>query len=179
MAARPCRSRWSPGPVWHVDETFAALRGGRRSAVHHGPADEVETPPTIRRTGPFLYLRLRRHDYDAGELDAWAARLEPFLDDGLDAFVFFRHDEDGPSAIHAAAFAARRGRRGRLTTNGGRTRAISRPARALGRAERDEQRQLSVMSWMRCGTPLATKIEPGSTSRTSSPTVIRPRPLTT
>jgi uncharacterized protein YecE (DUF72 family) len=56
---------------------------------------ENAEPPTIRRTGPFLYLRLRRHDYRPDELAAWADRLEPFLVAGDDAFVFFRHDEAG------------------------------------------------------------------------------------
>ena len=62
--------------------------------------------PTIRRTGPFLYLRLRRHDYTTADLAAWAARLEPFVADGLDAFVFFRHDETGRGAELALEFAA-------------------------------------------------------------------------
>jgi uncharacterized protein YecE (DUF72 family) len=56
---------------------------------------EDEGPPTIRRTGPFLYLRLRRHDYSPAELATWLERLEPFVSDGLDAYVYFRHDEVG------------------------------------------------------------------------------------
>ena len=56
---------------------------------------EDEGPPEIRRTGPFLYLRLRRHDYRPVELATWLDRLEPFVSDGLDAYVFFRHDEVG------------------------------------------------------------------------------------
>ena len=69
-------------------------------------------PPTIRRSGPFLYLRLRRADYTRDDLTAWLARLEPFLTDGLDAFVFFRHDEVGRGAelaLELAALAAARG----------------------------------------------------------------------
>ena len=62
-------------------------------------------PPTLRRTGPFLYLRLRRHDYASGELETWAARLEPFASDGVDAFVFFRHDEVGRGAELAEEFS--------------------------------------------------------------------------
>jgi uncharacterized protein YecE (DUF72 family) len=98
---------------WHVDETFAALREagavlcvtelppegdegatgtGETTGSEDGAAGE---PPIVRRTGSFLYLRLRRHDYDAGSLDAWAARLEPFIAAGDDAYVFFRHDAVG------------------------------------------------------------------------------------
>ena len=92
-------------PTWHVDEVFAALRE-HGAAICTTELPEDEAPPTIRRTGPFLYLRLRRHDYSDEELAAWAARLEPFLADGLDAFVFFRHDDVGRGAELALAFAA-------------------------------------------------------------------------
>ncbi len=91
---------------WQVDETFVALRTAG-VVLCTTDLDELGSPPDIRRTGPFLYLRLRRTTYDEAALDAWARRLVPFLDDGLDAYVLFRHDEDGTSAIHAAAFADR------------------------------------------------------------------------
>jgi len=96
----------APHPSWHADETFAALRaaGAVLCATDH---DAAETPPDIRRTGPFLYLRLRRRAYDESALDAWARRLVPFLDDGLDAYVLFRHDEDGANALLAERFASR------------------------------------------------------------------------
>jgi uncharacterized protein YecE (DUF72 family) len=98
-------------PSWHVDETFGAMREagavlcttelppeGDEGAVWNpaarDPADMTE-PPTIRRTGPFLYLRLRRHDYSPAELDAWAARIRPFVDAGDDVYAFFRHDAVG------------------------------------------------------------------------------------
>ena len=90
-------------PSWHVDETFAALAGvGAALCATELPEDSE--PPILRRTGPFLYLRLRRHDYDERDLAAWAARLEPFLAAGDDAFVFFRHDEAGRGAELAVAF---------------------------------------------------------------------------
>ena len=64
----------------------------------------------MRRTGPFLYLRLRRHDYSSGEVATWAARLEPFLADGTDVFAFFRHDPVGRGAELAQALDAEVGR---------------------------------------------------------------------
>ena len=91
---------------WHVDETFAALRAAGAVLCTTDLDDRAETPD-IRRTGPFLYLRLRRTAYDDAALDAWAARIAPFLDDGMNAYVLFRHDEDGTSAVHAEGFAAR------------------------------------------------------------------------
>jgi uncharacterized protein YecE (DUF72 family) len=89
---------------WHVDETFAALlRVGAALCTTELPEDPL--PPTIRRTGRFLYLRLRRHDYSEGELAAWAARLEPFLAAGDDAYVYFRHDDVGRGPELASGLA--------------------------------------------------------------------------
>jgi len=87
-------------PSWHVDETFAALRGvGATLCATELP--EHDEPPTIRRTGERLYLRLRREDYTANEVAAWAGRIKPFLDAGDDVYAFFRHDPVG----HAAELA--------------------------------------------------------------------------
>lgn len=91
-------------PSWHVDEVFAAIREVGAALV----TTDLETddgPPMIRRTGPFLYLRLRRPDYDPTELARWLSRLEPFLVDGVDAYVYFRHDEVGRGAELALEFA--------------------------------------------------------------------------
>jgi uncharacterized protein YecE (DUF72 family) len=79
---------------WHVDETFAAL-GAAGATLCATDLPEDEAAPTIRVTGPCLYLRLRRHDYAADAVRAWAERITPFLEAGLDCFVFFRHDETG------------------------------------------------------------------------------------
>lgn len=92
-------------PAWHVDETFERLRAARAvlCATDLDDADE----PALRRTGGFLYLRLRRTAYDETALDAWARRLAPFVADGMDAFVILRHDEDGRNARLAESFPAR------------------------------------------------------------------------
>ncbi len=91
-------------PSWHVDEVFAALSAAGAVICATDLPDD-EGPPSLRRTGSFLYLRLRRHDYAPDELAAWARRLEPFTADGLDAFVFFRHDEVGRGAELAVEFS--------------------------------------------------------------------------
>lgn len=94
---------------WHVDETFATLReAGAVLCTTELPDSEV--PPDIRATGLGLYLRLRRLDYTIAELAAWAARIQPFLDAGHPAFVFFRHDESGRAAELARELTALMGR---------------------------------------------------------------------
>ena len=93
-------------PSWAADEVVAAASGaGAAICATESPDDDG--PPTLRRTAPFLYLRLRRHDYAPAELDAWAARLEPFLTAGDDAYVFFRHDETGRGPELALELAER------------------------------------------------------------------------
>jgi len=86
-------------PSWQADEVFTLL-------MAHGAAlcvtdiDDTQTPD-LRRTGSHVYLRLRRTAYSESELSAWADRLEAFLADGVDCYVFFRHDDSGESALRA------------------------------------------------------------------------------
>ncbi len=63
--------------------------------------------PGLARAGAFVYLRLRRESYSAADIDRWAARLEPTLAAGTDAYVFFRHDEVGQMALNAEALLER------------------------------------------------------------------------
>jgi uncharacterized protein YecE (DUF72 family) len=64
---------------------------------------ESELPQNAVRVGdlearaPFRYLRLREPPYDDGDLREWAARLRPLVAGGIDAYVFFMHEEE-PSA---------------------------------------------------------------------------------
>jgi uncharacterized protein YecE (DUF72 family) len=92
-------------PSWTDDAVHAILAEHGVSLV----ATDVDGPdePDLRRSGRALYLRLRRREYDDEALARWSDRLAPFLEDGLDAYVFFRHDEDGTSALRAEALAMR------------------------------------------------------------------------
>ena len=93
-------------PSW-LDDAVQQLLRDAGAVLVATDTDEDPVPPDLRRTGPFLYLRLRRSGYTADELDAWAARLEPFLDDGMDACVFLRHDADGTMALTAESLRSR------------------------------------------------------------------------
>jgi uncharacterized protein YecE (DUF72 family) len=90
-------------PSWHVDEVLGLLRAAG-AAWCTTELDESAEPPPVHVTGRHLYLRLRRTVYEPAELAAWADRLAPFIDAGHDVFVFFRHDEDGVSALRAIEF---------------------------------------------------------------------------
>ena len=91
--------------AWHVDEVLA-IAGAHGAVVVCTETDDAPNPP-LTVTGPFVYLRLRRERYGTADLDAWAARIEPFLADGRDAFVFFRHDAHGATPGDAISFAER------------------------------------------------------------------------
>ena len=84
---------------WQSDEVFDLVRE-HKATLCATDLDEVG-PPDLRLTGPLIYLRLRRTTYSDSDLTDWAGRLEPFLADGVDCYVFFRHDEDGESALRA------------------------------------------------------------------------------
>lgn len=57
-------------------------------------------------SGPFVYLRLRRTDYDDAALEAWASRLRPLVP-GRDVYAYFKHEEDDAGPAWAAALAGR------------------------------------------------------------------------
>lgn len=89
-------------PSWRTDEVHDLLRAAEASLCAT-ELDESEAPPPLDLTGPLLYVRLRRTTYSDAEVQAWADRLAPFVDAGGHVFAFFRHDEDGTSAIRAMA----------------------------------------------------------------------------
>jgi uncharacterized protein YecE (DUF72 family) len=86
-------------PSWLRDEVLARLADA--GAAWCATDLDGRDPPSVRLTGPFLYLRLRREAYSPAELAAWAARIVPFVEAGHDVFAFFRHDELGVSALRA------------------------------------------------------------------------------
>jgi uncharacterized protein YecE (DUF72 family) len=68
--------------------------------------------PDFLLTAPWTYLRLRRASYAREELAAWAARLRSRSLD--EAFVFFKHEDEGAGPRLASEFlelAERAGRR--------------------------------------------------------------------
>ena len=93
-------------PSWVDDEIHARLRAAAAMLCATDLPGSSE-PPALRLTGSAVYARLRRDDYEPAELDAWAARFEPFLATGTDAYVFFKHDPVGRGGELALALARR------------------------------------------------------------------------
>ncbi len=70
--------------------------------LRHPSWDGVDLSPGIRvddwnADAPFRYLRFREPPYSDDELRAIATRVRPLLDDGIDMYAYFRH-EDEPTA---------------------------------------------------------------------------------
>jgi uncharacterized protein YecE (DUF72 family) len=84
-------------PSWHVPAVFRQLEARNAALVQSESDDSFELQPW---TADWAYLRLRRVDYSAEDLERWLARLR---DSGVkQAQVFFKH-EDGATGPKLAA----------------------------------------------------------------------------
>jgi uncharacterized protein YecE (DUF72 family) len=88
--------------TWQDDEVRGIL-ADTGAALCLADTDEAEAPALLA-TARFGYLRLRRADYDASALRRWAdaVRAQPWDE----AFVFFKHEDEGKGPAFAEAFRA-------------------------------------------------------------------------
>jgi uncharacterized protein YecE (DUF72 family) len=90
---------------WVDDEVYSVLR------EHDVPlclsdTDEVTDPDSlIVKTASWAYMRLRRSDYSDEQLDAWRRRID--AQSWSDAYVFFKHEDEGKGPVFAKRFLAR------------------------------------------------------------------------
>ena len=78
---------------WSDDEVYAILRE-RNVAICLSDTDEVADPAAlVVPTASWGYLRLRRTEYTPDTLAEWRERIEAQPWD--EAFVFFKHEEEG------------------------------------------------------------------------------------
>ena len=84
---------------WFDNEVYETLRS-QGAALCLAETDEGATP--LISTATWGYLRLRRKEYGEPELHAWADRIRDQQWD--DAFVFFKHEEEGKGPKLAARF---------------------------------------------------------------------------
>jgi uncharacterized protein YecE (DUF72 family) len=85
---------------WFDDEVFGVLRD-RRAVLCIAEADNDLEVPFVS-TADWGYLRLRRPDYSQAELKAWAKRVQE--QGWRDAFVFFKHEDEGKGPQMAKEF---------------------------------------------------------------------------
>ncbi len=89
-------------PTWE-DAEIRGVLAEKGAALCLADTDEAE-PPALQATGRFGYLRLRRSEYDAGALCRWAEAVKAQPWD--EAFVFFKHEDEGKGPAFAQAFRA-------------------------------------------------------------------------
>ena len=77
---------------WFDDEIFASLRR-HNAALCIAESADLSTP--IEATANFGYLRLRREDYGPEDIARWSETLRSHASKWSDAFVYFKHEEQG------------------------------------------------------------------------------------
>ena len=83
---------------WRNDEAMGLLREKDVAwCVAEGQAEER----VIRTARDFIYLRLRRGTYDEADVAAWAQEIGAVLEEGVDAYVYFKHEDD-PAGVRYA-----------------------------------------------------------------------------
>ena len=87
---------------WFEDDVFAALRS-KGAALCVAEDEELATP--LVATAAWGYLRLRRQDYDAAAVAAWADRVRGQT--WSEAYVFFKHEDAGAGPRLASQFLER------------------------------------------------------------------------
>ncbi len=89
---------------WSDDEVYDVLRG-RDAALCASDTDEVADPDRLLvSTASWGYLRLRRTEYSDEQLTAWAGRVDS--QNWSDAYVFFKHEDEGKGPAFAKRFLA-------------------------------------------------------------------------
>ena len=76
---------------WFDDAVFDVLRDRDAALCLAEAEDELDVP--FVATADWGYVRLRRPDYGPRELSSWARRIRE--QDWRDAFVFFKHEDQG------------------------------------------------------------------------------------
>ena len=77
---------------WFDDEIFELLKS-RNIALCIADTDTIATPK--KTTADYGYLRLRREDYGASDVERWTDFVRDQKPTWNDAFVYFKHEESG------------------------------------------------------------------------------------
>ena len=83
---------------WYTEETYEVLRK-HEVALCLAETDE-QTPPELL-TANFTYVRLRREEYTPQQLEAWRKRFDGWLAQGVDVYVYVKHEDAGKGPAYA------------------------------------------------------------------------------
>lgn len=86
---------------WLTDEVYAVLRE-HGSALCIADFGDKTTP--LEATAKHGYFRLRDEGYSPADIEAWAARIAELGSRWDDAFVFFKHEDEGKGPEFARTF---------------------------------------------------------------------------
>jgi len=89
---------------WFNEEIYSVLRDAN-AALCISETEKLTTPEV--HTANYTYFRLRETSYSAEDLKAIAARVEPVLQQGREAYVFLKHEEDPRSPLNAVELLER------------------------------------------------------------------------
>jgi uncharacterized protein YecE (DUF72 family) len=78
-------------PSWFEPDVFAALRS-RNAALCIADSEKLSTPVEV--TADYAYFRLRDEGYQQADITQWAHTIRG-LQGVTDAFVYFKHEEEG------------------------------------------------------------------------------------
>ena len=85
---------------WLTEAVYGELRG-RNISLCVAESERLEVPEVI--TADFVYYRLRKPDYTAADIEAFAARARELLATGRDLYLMFKHEETPEGALNAEA----------------------------------------------------------------------------
>jgi uncharacterized protein YecE (DUF72 family) len=78
---------------WFADAILDLLRQ-RGVALCVAESDKLSSP--VARTAPYVYLRLRKAEYDDAALKAWAEQIRRLTAGGFEAYIYFKHEAAAP-----------------------------------------------------------------------------------
>jgi uncharacterized protein YecE (DUF72 family) len=84
---------------WFDDAVYETLRRHAAALAIVEPEEEDGALPVVRAvTGPFVYVRLRKGEYAAAELQEWADWLRA---QAVEAYAYLKHEDHGPALAQA------------------------------------------------------------------------------
>ena len=81
-------------PSWMNESAYALLARENAALVGGDVDDEAKSPPLVE-TGSHAYLRLRKTEYQEGEIAGWAEKIRRL--NAEEVFVYFKHEVQGPA----------------------------------------------------------------------------------